>query len=132
MEEQLRILQGIKQQYSIDIIDEQPFYDIGLLQENDDITHLPKRINQLLKQLAPKQKSNAFYPFGFSTHDTLTMKEAMLKRRYNILKQTTEGSIKKAINERENIKKEISELKARLEKEQSYQSFKRRLDSISG
>ncbi|KAK8892096.1 hypothetical protein M9Y10_029318 [Tritrichomonas musculus] len=125
MEQQILILKNIKEKYTLKITDDKPFRDLGILKKSDDLSKLPKRLKQLLSKIT-KQKSAPFITSysGVSFYDS-SMKESSLRRRYHVLKQTTEGSIRKAESERDNMKNEITELKERIQNLKAYQSFRR-------
>ena len=124
MEEQLSILENIKEEAGINFIDDKPFHEIGLLRSNDSFEDIPKRIKALLKLLDKQNGSSLIGTIQTLQYRSSTMKEAALRRRYKILKQTTEGSIKKTMIEKENLKNEIKALKEKLNNEKNTgQSF---------
>lgn len=132
MEDQLKILIDIQENYTLKITDDKPFRDLGILKKKDDLSKLPKRLSQLLNQLA-KQKLSPFISsyYGVSLYDLKSMSEASLKRRYKILKQTTESSIRKANLEREKMKNEINDLKEKLKKIKAQQYYQCSVSNIT-
>ena len=132
MEDQLKILIDIQENYTLKITDDKPFRDLGILKKKDDLSKLPKRLSELLNQLA-KQKLSPFISsyYGVSLYDLKSMSEASLKRRYNILKRTTESSIKKANQERDKMKNEIYDLKEKLKKLKAQQYYQCSVSNIT-
>lgn len=126
MDEQLQILRNIQETYTLKITDDKPFRELGILKKNDDLSKLPKRISQLLNQIA-KQKMSPFISSysGVSLYGIKSMSESSLKRRYLILKQTVEGSIRKVTLERDCIKNEIADLEERLKKLKTRQLYQK-------
>ncbi|OHS92754.1 hypothetical protein TRFO_12303 [Tritrichomonas foetus] len=125
LESQLTILHSIKEQYAISITDDRPFREIGLLKMKDDIHQIPNRIYKLLKKLNQQKHHSLSTSITSIQRGNIPMQEAVLRRRYKVLKQTTEGSIKKAIVERENMRNEILALKEKLNIERSNLSMRR-------
>lgn len=117
MEEQVSILYNIQETYTLKIADDMPFRELGILKKSDDISKLPKRLSQLLNLVA-QQKLSPFISsyIGVSLYDLKSMSESSLRRRYLVLKQTAEASIKKANLERDKMKSEINDLKVKLKK----------------
>lgn len=132
MEEQVSLLHEIQETYTLKITDDKPFRELGILKRNDDLSKLPKRISQLLNQVA-KQKSSPFISSysGVSFYGTKSMSESSLRRRYLILKQTVEGSIRKVTFERDCIKNDIADLEERLKKLKSRQLYSKSNPNIT-
>lgn len=130
MEHQIKILHKIHETYTLKIEDDKPFRDLGILKKNDDLSKLPARISQLLNQIA-KQKSAPFMSSfsGIPLYDS--MSESSLRRRYYVLKQTIEGSIKKAILERDCMKSEIEDLEERLKRLKARQLYRKSIPVIN-
>lgn len=132
MDEQLQILRNIQETYTLKITDDKLFRELGILKKNDDLSKLPKRISQLLNQIA-KQKMSPFISSysGVSLYGIKSMSESSLKRRYLILKQTVEGSIRKVTLERDCIKNEIADLEERLKKLKARQLYQKTVPIIT-
>lgn len=124
LEKQIKILHNIHETYTLKIEDDKPFRDLGILKKNDDLSKLPVRISQLLNQIAKRKSASFMSSFsGISLYDS--MSESSLRRRYYVLKQTIEGSIKKAILERDCMKSEIEDLEERLKRLKARQLYRK-------
>lgn len=109
LEDQYSILQQIELDANLGITDDKIFHELGFLRNNENLTSLTFRLDELTdgntyghKERLEKERQNL-----------------MLKRRYKILKQTVNNSMRKATAQRDLLLSEVESLRELLKQEEN-------------